>query len=59
LEQKYSGVSISISKAHSVSILGPEDKVAECRAEVLKMISAARVSQDIPVSEEQEKKLEG
>ena len=58
LEQKYDGVSITISKTHNVSIRGPEDKVAACRVEMLKMISSFRVTQTIPVTEEQAVTLE-
>lgn len=58
LEQKYDGVSISISKTHTVSIRGPEDKVAACRVEMLKLVSSARVTQTVPVTEEQAVTLE-
>jgi polyribonucleotide nucleotidyltransferase len=58
LEQKYDGVSISISKAYNVSIRGPEDKVAACRVEMLKRVSSARVTQIVPVTEEQAVTLE-
>jgi polyribonucleotide nucleotidyltransferase len=53
LEQKYDGVLISISKTYNVSIRGPEDKVAACRVEMLKMVASARVTQTVPVTEEQ------
>jgi rRNA processing protein Krr1/Pno1 len=58
LEEKYEGVSINISKTHRVSIHGPEDTVTECRVEILKMISSARVTQTLSVSEEQHKALQ-
>jgi len=58
LEAKYSPVSIHISKSYKVSIRGPEDKVNECRIEILKMISSARVTQTVTVTPEQQTKLE-
>lgn len=58
LEAKYSPVSIHISKAFRVSIRGPEDKVNDCRVEILKMISSVRVNQVISVSDEEVSKLE-
>jgi rRNA processing protein Krr1/Pno1 len=58
LESKYE-VSIHISKdTYRVSIRGPEDKVQECRLEILKMISAARVTQVVSISAEQQAKLQ-
>lgn len=58
LESKYNPVSIHISKTYKVSIRGPEDMVNQCRIEILKMVSSARVTQTIPVSSEQQIKLE-
>jgi rRNA processing protein Krr1/Pno1 len=58
LEAKYSPVSIHVSKTYKVSIRGPQDKVNECRIEILKMIAAARVTQTVPLDSEQEAKLE-
>ena len=59
LEAKYSPVSIHISKTYRVSIRGPTDKVNECRMEILKMISAARVTQIVSgITSEQKAKLE-
>ena len=58
LEQKYDGVLINISKTHLVTIRGPEDNVNECRVEILKLISSAKVSQTLPVSDEQHNTLQ-
>lgn len=58
LEEEYGGLSINISKSNRVSIRGPEEKVAECRVRILKMVSSARVTQSLDVSEEQRKTLE-
>jgi polyribonucleotide nucleotidyltransferase len=58
LEEKYSGVAIHISKCHNVTIRGPENQVAACRVEVLKLIASARVTQTVPVSDVQQKTLE-
>ncbi len=58
LESKYSPVSIHISRTYKVSIRGPEDKVNECRIEILKMISSARVTQTVAVTQDQQTKLE-
>eukprot|EP00526_Cylindrotheca_closterium_P003765 CAMPEP_0113621100 /NCGR_PEP_ID=MMETSP0017_2-20120614/10774_1 /TAXON_ID=2856 /ORGANISM="Cylindrotheca closterium" /LENGTH=1210 /DNA_ID=CAMNT_0000530821 /DNA_START=20 /DNA_END=3652 /DNA_ORIENTATION=+ /assembly_acc=CAM_ASM_000147 len=57
LEQKF-GVTVQISDSHVVAIRGPEEKVAECKIEVLKMVATARVTQTVPVDDEQKKKLE-
>lgn len=58
LEAKYSPVSIHVSKTYKVSVRGPQEKVNECRIEILKMIASARVTQTIPIDSEQEAKLE-
>jgi polyribonucleotide nucleotidyltransferase len=57
MERKY-GVSVQISDSHVVAIRGPEEKVAECKIEVLKMVATARVTQTLPVTEDQQKSLE-
>ncbi|KAL3941419.1 MAG: hypothetical protein SGBAC_004218 [Bacillariaceae sp.] len=57
LEHKF-GVTVQISDSNVVAIRGPEDKVAECKIEVLKMVATARVTQTVPVDDEQKKKLE-
>jgi len=57
LETKF-GVTVQISDSHVVAIRGPEDKVAECKIEVLKMVATARVAQTVPVDDKQKKKLE-
>lgn len=58
LEQKYDGVTINISKAHVVTIRGPDQAVADCRIEVGKMVASARVIQSISISDEQKESLE-
>lgn len=57
LEKKH-GVSVQISDSHVVAIRGPEEKVAECKIEVLKAVATARVSQSLSVTEDQQKSLE-
>jgi len=58
LEEKYEGVSINISKTHRISIRGPDEQVAACRVEILRLIASARVTQTIKVAEEQKVTLE-
>ena len=53
LEQKYDGVTISISGSHIVTIRGQSEAVADCRVEIEKMIASARVTHIITVTEEQ------
>lgn len=53
LEERFCGVSVFIHKSNRISIHGPDDKVADCRVEILKLISCASVSQNFPLSEEQ------
>ena len=58
LEKKFDGVDIYISKkSHTVSIRGPVEQVAACKVEVLKLISSARVSQSVEVTDMQQKDL--
>ncbi|CAJ1899848.1 unnamed protein product [Cylindrotheca closterium] len=57
LETKF-GVTVQISDSNVVAIRGPEEKVAECKIEVLKMVATARVTQTVPVDDDQKKKLE-
>ncbi|KAL3921110.1 MAG: hypothetical protein SGILL_002920 [Bacillariaceae sp.] len=57
LEQKYEGVKITISKANIVTIRGPDNSVADCKIEIGEKIAGARVTQNVPVSEEQKELL--
>jgi len=58
LEQKHDGVLINISKAHVVTIRGPDQAVADCRVEIGKMVASARVIQSIHISGKQKESLE-
>jgi len=58
LEQKHDGVLINISKAHVVTIRGPDQAVADCRVEIGKMVASARVIQSIYISDKQKESLE-
>jgi polyribonucleotide nucleotidyltransferase len=57
LEQKHEGVKITISKSNVVTIRGPEKSVADCKIEIGEKVAAARVTQNVPVSDEQKELL--
>jgi len=58
LEKKHDGVLINISKAHVVTMRGPDQAVANCRVEIGKMVASARVTQSISITDKQKESLE-
>jgi rRNA processing protein Krr1/Pno1 len=58
LEKTHEGVSINISQAHIVTIRGSEQSVANCKAEIEKMVASARVTETVPVSDEEKETVE-
>ena len=58
LEKKHGGVSIIISKAHIVTIRGPEKSVGDCKTEIEKMVASARVTETLSLSDEEKELVE-
>ncbi|KAL3924527.1 MAG: hypothetical protein SGILL_000991 [Bacillariaceae sp.] len=57
LEQKHEGVKITFSKSNIITIRGPEKSVAECKIDVGNKIASARVTKEVPISDEQKAML--
>jgi len=55
LEQKFDKVSVVVHRdENSVTLRGPQVQTEDCRSEILKLISAARVTQVVEISEAQQ-----